>query len=305
MSAVLPGLKLSYDWRARREWAQSIQDFEQVFDQLRRMGVGHAEFSLWNRRTAAILSPGDEAEQVMREAACLIERGATVYLHPYVHQDERGPGHFGGPNHDRVVHHLNLAIETGARIAEVQGSPCLLVFHAADQLADDSDRMHGSEYRQTLIRNTRAFFQHAEARVRLSGAYVDAVCENPPPNPQRVRIGEYPDELLQVVAGTSVGLCWDFGHYWMCAARYGYPNLPGPKFNSLVRHAHLHSVSDDGRDHRIPSLDDDYLQRCLSSLAAWQRDIVVTLEYDYTGQGSTGSAIDAVRRGVDVVAAAT
>ena len=301
-----PGIKLGCDWRARPEWSRLLAGSQDLPEALKGLGITHAEFAFWRRDSTARWEPGREAELVFEAAKDLIFKGFKVYLHPYVHQDRRGPGYLGEPGDEVVTSHLEQAIDLASRLAGMQGSRGLLVFHAADAPRPESTGSGGDAgWRAELLLRSQAFFRHADAYIRRTGADVAVVCENPPPRASRIRIGESPEELLRVVEGTSFGVCLDVGHYRLCADLGLAPHLPPPELMRRVEHVHLHSARQ-GVDHLPAHLGARYLRRRLAELRALGKELGVTLEYDYGDGGEEDplSVLECISQGVRTVLAA-
>ena len=56
------------------------------------------------------------------------------------------------------------------------------------------------------------------------------------------RIGDTYDELLKIVTRSAVPACWDFGHAYFNARRFGIPLHPPEELLQHIGHVHCHDV---------------------------------------------------------------
>lgn len=284
------GIKATCDWRDRPEWLTYTAEAGDPIKALQGLGVDYCEFSFWDRTSSTRWSAAEEADLVLAAARPFIAAGMQVHLHPYVHQDQRGPGFLEGDSAESVITHLEMAVDLAARVAHEQGYGTTVVFHPADNpIPSGTGAKEMATLRRKLLKLSKEFFQYGEAHVSRTGVPVNIVCEMPPPSSSRVRIGETPTELLEVVADTDLGLCWDTGHYSMCAVKHGFPDIPDEEFLLRVSHAHIHGVVN-GNDHNPIEPNDEYNLKCVRELSAIERRVRVTLEYRYVkAEASTAS----------------
>jgi sugar phosphate isomerase/epimerase len=64
----------------------------------------------------------------------------------------------------------------------------------------------------------------------------------------RQRVGTEYDELLHVAREADIDVCWDLGHAFMNARRFGTPLDPPPAFLRRVGHVHCHDVREEDHE---------------------------------------------------------
>jgi sugar phosphate isomerase/epimerase len=204
-----------------------------VVEHLRELGFDLVE-------TPIGLETGTDALQD-HVARCLAA-GLAVSLHPYSENTNSNPAFFS-PERDspcRRLHQrlLGFAAETSRR----QRAPTLVTIHPAVGGIGDS--------RRALVERSVAFFSWAQEWCDEHGPDVQVVAElqiSPNPTEPLQRIGDTYDELLAIVSHSGVKACWDFGHAYLNAERYGVKLYPPDAFLQRVGHVHCHDVS--GDDH--------------------------------------------------------
>lgn len=288
---VKVGVKQHCDWRNDPSWKRFLTERDDAVGDLKRVGISFTEFNLWHPRQKRHFQAEEEVARVLEEATLLIEAGLPVgILHPYAHMDYRGPSYFVGTPDDPVVIYLRMAIESAARIADLQRCEVGLVYHPAEHVLTDEDRaVHPDELRRKLMTRSCDFFQYAQEYIQQLGAPIRLLCETQlPSRPDIVRIGDYPDELLVIAEQSGAGICWDTGHYRLSAEQLGFSVYPETEFLQKVEHVHIHDVKN-GKDHHAAEPDSEFLGACIARLRSVGFENSITLEYDYGTEESSGA----------------
>jgi sugar phosphate isomerase/epimerase len=220
------GIRLSGDAEWDEELRGRLGELPHFLARARDLGVGFVE-----------LGTGEEPDPaaLLRRASLCREAGLAVSLHPYLRQ--LGPEAFGeavGPDMLRPI--LELADET----ARTAGTPAPLVFHGG--LAGYEP--HNKGLAQATA-NAKAFFIWADMEATSSLPNVRLFCETQLPSEPGeafVRVGYTYERCLDLVEGTRVGICWDFGHAFRSAMLGHHPAVPPPEFLRRVGHVHAHDT---------------------------------------------------------------
>lgn len=230
---MLIGLKLDIGFSHEREYRR-LYGRRDVLAYLRELGVGAVETPV---------GPDTEVEELKEHIARCVDAGMKVSLHPYSEETECNPAFFAadGENPCRDMHERFFAV--AAEAAQLQAYPTLVNLHSAAGATDES--------RQKLVDRSVAFFTWAGDWCRRNAPQVTVAVElqiSPSQRELRVRIGDNYDELLAVAERSGVIACWDFGHAFRNADRYGGPLFPPPALVKRIGHVHCHDA--DGDDHR-------------------------------------------------------
>ena len=216
------------------------------------------------------VGPETRTEELRDHIARCTNAGLKVSLHPYSEGTIFNPLYFsagaegsGPPTHNsalgnpsqsqntaigdpdnpcRVLHKRFLSL--AAEAVRLQGHPTIVNIHGA--AGADTDP------RPRLIDQSIAFFTWAGQWCRQNAPEVGVTIElqiSPDTDEPRQRIGDTYDELLEVAERSAVGACWDFGHAYWNARRYGRPLYPPEALLPHIRHVHCHDVFG-GEDHQ-------------------------------------------------------
>lgn len=203
------------------------------------------------------------------------------------------PADDGGPSSEPVALHARFLAMAGA-VAEGQGDTVVNIHPAA--VADDGVP------RRVLVDRSVRFFTWARRWCEQHARHVRPVAElqvAPNADEFRIRIGDTPSELTEVVLGSGVGACWDAGHVVINHRRFGMAQDPPDALLGRIAHVHCHDV--DQSDHRVPRHGDAPWRRFLERLAATGYTGTVVIEVtpptflDAGGLSSVKEAIAAVR----------
>jgi len=237
------GFKLHLDWRERQARGELPGLDCDLYEFLRHSGLHFVEFE-----TGSCLTE-DEGKWLRREAVACRDAGLSVVLHPYL-GGHHNCAHFGRTTASARA--LEAVLVAGSTAAELSGAPVLINLHPAE-IQYDPSKADPAALRADLLCRSRLFFQEMERRLAASHPGVRVVAEHQMP-PARgeptIRVGDTCAELLEAVAGTTLGLCWDTGHHMLSVERHGQPDEPPKEFVHRVRHVHLHDMVS-GRDHRL------------------------------------------------------
>jgi sugar phosphate isomerase/epimerase len=122
------------------------------------------------------------------------------------------------------------------------------------------------------------------------------------PGERIIRIGDTYEELLRLVDGLDVGVCWDTGHYLLAVDRHGQAERPPAEFVRRVEHVHLHAVVG-GVDHCVIEPGSRGLPAYLRMLAREGFSGSLTLEYSAAAILAGGSYEAAVDRSLGALEA--
>lgn len=216
MACTLPyalGFKLPLDWRGR---APGDGD---LYGLLASCGYRFVEFG------AGDCTGRGEADLLMSEARRCAAEGLGVAFHPYP-GGPCNPAQYG--RRPEAEESLRAILELAAAASGITDGPVTVNLHPA-ALQYDPSGSDRAALRADLLERSRLYFAEIERRLADGGAGVRVVAEHQLPtgvDEPTIRVGDTCAELLQVVAGTGVPLCWDTGHYIIGVARYGQPDPP-------------------------------------------------------------------------------
>jgi sugar phosphate isomerase/epimerase len=274
------GFKLALGWREQQQEGELPPYDGDLFPFLLRSGLDYLEFSVGACRDQR------EISLLRQEASACASAGLGVSFHPYL-----GPPHnpalFGeGP---QPLAALDAVLAAASMASEVTGGLTRLVVHPAE-MSHGSAHADPAALRRTLIARSQAFFAAAEERLaRLPQVRVVVEHQVPPaPGETVIRIGDTYAELLEAVRGTSLGLCWDTGHYLLSVRRHGQSATPPDEFLRRVEAVHLHDVVE-GNDHQVISRRSSRLRDYVHILVARGFSGGITLEYSAHAIRAAGS----------------
>ena len=237
------------------------------------------------------VGPETQADTLRDHVARCVDAGLKVSLHPYSEGSRFNPAYFSSDegNPCRRLHERFLS--AAAEIVSLQQFATVVNIHAAAGTSADS--------RQYLVERSIAFFVWAGDWCRRNAPQVGVTVElqiSPNPDEPRQRVGDRYTELLEVATQGNVAACWDFGHAYWNAHRYGWPLLPPQALLPHIRHVHCHDVH--GSDHQ-PLLYDtvpwrDFI-RLLMDSGYDDRIILEVPPSEFLGAGGVATLIESLR----------
>lgn len=201
----------------------------EVFPILARSGIRFVEIPCGDSGFPA------EVQQAARAAA---DCGLAVSLHPYF-EGRLSPEVFGEQTHaDGMLALLGMAQE----VSERSSRPVTMVFHGG--LANLEPHHVPLE---TAMQRAREFFRWLDGQLETFPglqAFSETQMPYSPDRDEKIRLGETYQQCLELVEGTRIRYCWDFGHT-VLAELFGFnPPEPPPEFIAKVGHLHVHDVSE-------------------------------------------------------------
>jgi sugar phosphate isomerase/epimerase len=242
------------------DWRGAFGDLPALAGEVRAAGAAFIELK-WEEDT--------DPQAVLLAARQAAEAGLWASVHPYLWN--LGPEAFQESTHAAG---LRQVIDLAEAVSQITGHDVPLIFHAAHVHMPPHHVPYDEALRRAIV-----FFAWAAAESR-SRPHVRIVSETQlpvwPEEPLRRRIGDTWSEVLQTVAGTPLGVCWDFGHTFL-GAQYGkHAAVPPAEFLQRVRHVHAHDVIREGdrlNDH----------QPLGTGLAPWRENFRRLASAGYTG----------------------
>jgi len=234
------GLKYSLAETSADDWRALYEDPARFFAAVRACGVTFAEIS-WTE--------SDDSDAVLRAASLLRSAGLWASVHSY-RDRALAPEAFDA---DAPAPILREILGTAEAVADLAGHDVPLIFHAGRAL----DEPHHRPLDQAMA-SARAFVACADAETGRSFPHVRCLIETQlpfgPHEAPRVRLGDTYADCLALVAGTGVGVCWDFGHSFLAWRRGKHGETLPEALLRRVGHVHAHDVVEtDGsfEDHRL------------------------------------------------------
>jgi len=216
------------------------------------------------------VEPDTDAAHVAVHIRRCADAGLRLSLHPYTEGTQFNPGlfHDHPDNPCRRMHERFLG--WAANAAAIQKCRTVVNIHSAaggaDARRDDLMERSIEFFRWAAdwcARNAPAVRVGAELQIRDASGVMQ-------------RIGAEYGELLRVASGAEIGICWDLGHAFMNARRFGWPLEPPPAFLLRVVHVHCHDVNEE--DHEPLIHNNVPWRRQLADLADAGFDGTVILE---------------------------
>jgi sugar phosphate isomerase/epimerase len=286
------GFKLGLGWREQQRNGELPPLKGGLYALLQRSGFGYCEFGV-----GACADPGEQPLLRHESQACR-DCGLGVALHPYL-PPPYNPAFFGvTPQSCEVVGLVLRAASTAVRIT---GRPAHLNLHPAESAyepaSDDPQSL-----RVELLRRSQLFFAALQQAARRHPQVRPVAEHQVPPAPQEriIRVGDTWPELLRVVEGTALGLCWDTGHYLLSVERHGQGERPPAEFVSRVGAVHLHDVVE-GADHCVISAGSSRLRDYVGQLLGSGFTGGITLEYSARAIRAAGSFERVVEGSLDAL----
>jgi sugar phosphate isomerase/epimerase len=235
---MLIGLKLDIGF-SEDETCRRLYGERDILSYLRELGIEAVETPV---------GPETQPHVLREHIARCINAGLKISLHPYSEATIFNPAYFSpaADNPCRVLHERFLSL--AAEAARMERSPTVVNIHAAAGSSEES--------RQHLVDESIAFFSWAGRWCRQNAPEVGVTVElqiSPNADEPRLRIGDTYEELLGIATQSEVRACWDFGHAYWNAYRYGWPLHPPDALLPRIGHVHCHDVRHDdigGEDHQ-------------------------------------------------------
>ena len=208
--------------------------------------------------------------EVSRLAGLAHAAGMAVSLHPYLY----GPlaaEVFSTDSTDGFVPMLELAEELG----RAAGEPTVMVFHGGRARTDP----HHRPYDEAMAA-AKGFFAWLAEQTATRYRNVRPVCETQiptrPGDGEWDRLGDTYETCWELVAGTDLEVCWDFGHTYAAAYRKKHAEFPPADFLERVGHVHAHdtiALDGDIQDHHPLG----------AGISPWRQHLALLAERDYDG----------------------
>lgn len=233
------GVKLSPAELADEQWRAMYGETARLLGRLRGCGLGFAEFTLTEEMPPATIA--ELGRRAWRE-------GLASAVHPYLYKGLAAEV-FDRADPRRFTAMFELADELG-RLA---GQPAPMVFHGGRATCGPHNRSLDD-----AAAAARKFFAWAEGQARSTYRNVRVLCETqmpvfPPEDELWARVGDTYESCLELVRGTGVEVCWDFGHSFSSVLLGKHAAFPPAEFLGRVGHVHAHDTVRDGPvvyDHR-------------------------------------------------------
>jgi len=231
--SMLIGLKFDVGFSRDEVYRQLYGDRE-ILPFLRELGVEVVETPV---------GPETETPELQDHIARCVDAGLKVTLHPYSEGSVFNPAFFSPEQENpcRSLHERFFLL--AAEAARRQQLPTVVNIHAAAGTSADP--------RRHLLDRSIAFFLWARDWCRRNVPEVAVAVElqiSPSADEPRQRIGDRYEELLEVSIASDAMACWDFGHAYWNARRYGRPLYPPQALILRIGHVHCHDVH--GDDHQ-------------------------------------------------------
>ena len=285
------GFKLPLDWREQqRRGAIPPPDID-VYSLLHKLGFDYVEFGV------GPCQHGEELSRLHREVEACCKQGLGVALHPYLSGSDNSTFFGITPESEAAVRSV---IKAASSTAASSGRKVSLVLHPAECFYEMSDR---DVFHSEMLQRSKLFFAEIKRQADESRGEVEPFAEHqvPPTTGERIiRIGDTYMELLDVITGIGLRICWDTGHYILSVERHGQDEEPSTEFLDRVGCVHLHDVVD-VQDHRLITPNSDRPRRYLTMLLHNGFTGGVTLEYSLESIRSVGGVEETLRSSVEVL----
>lgn len=226
------GIKLDIGFDAHPDYRRLFGDAD-ICAFLRARGVQAVE---------SPVEPDTDAARVAAHIRRCVEAGLRLSLHPYTEGTEFNPALFHDHPNDPCRRMHERFLQWAAEAAAQQAARTIVNIHSAAGAADAR--------RDDLIDSSIEFFRWAAGWCARNAPTVRVVAELQIHDARGTmqRIGARYDELLHVACNADIGICWDVGHAFMNARRFGWPLDPPPAFLNRVAHVHCHDVNEEDHE---------------------------------------------------------
>lgn len=254
---MLTGLKLDIGF-SQDEIYRRLYGSRAILPLLRELGVEVAETPV---------GPQTETPLLQDHIARCVDAGLKVTLHPYSEGSKFNPAFFSPDEENpcRVLHERFFLL--AAEAARRQQFPTIVNIHAA---AGSS-----ANPRQRLLDQSISFFLWAHDWCRDNVPEVSVAVElqiSPDTDEPTQRIGDRYEEVLEMSIASDAVACWDFGHAYWNARRYGWPLYPPQALIPRIGHVHCHDVC--GNDH----------QPLIYNTVPWRDFLKLLIDNDFDGR---------------------
>lgn len=221
------------------KWQKKYAEISLLGSMLREQGISFVEFPI-NEKT--------EDEIILETARIFSDEGIFISLHPYFYQ-VLAPEIFDQSS--SKICKLEKMLLTAHRVGDITKMPVTYVLHGG--------RANMEPYmisEQKAFFNAREFFATVDSLTTLKYTNVVPVCETQEPwsasSKGILRLGDTYNSCLELIEGTSVGVCWDFGHTYRAYYLRKHQMYPREHFLARVKHVHAHDTilsGDKYKDH--------------------------------------------------------
>lgn len=225
--------------------------------------------------------------------------GLGVTLHPYLNGIFNSAAFEEDPENPCLVL-VSRCLRFAHKVAKEQGHPLPVVFHGASN-ARLSGLPWAKESREFYFEKSRRFFVWMMEYVEREKLLVAPMAElqlAPRADQPFIRIGDNYPELLDMIRGIPISICWDMGHAMMNHLRAGRPIDPPQEFVDKVRHVHLHDILN-AKDHQPLIYGGTPYQRYLGMIKAAGFDGYINLEMSSEGLLKAGPFEDVMTQSVE------
>jgi len=258
---VRAGIKLNIGF-SEDELCRQLYGDRDILGFLRKCGIDAVETPI---------RPTTDDSRLFDHVRLCNDAGFRVSVHPYTEGKPSNPGLFsmdvGNPCRTMHERFLGLAAETAA----IQQAETVINIHPAAGGRDIS--------RPMLVQQSIRFFSWAQewCIAHAAGVHPTAELQIRPDSDEPIqRTGDTYSELLHIAQNSGTDVCWDFGHAFMNARRFGLPLDPPAELQALVAHVHCHDANTD--DHQPLLFGNVPWKRFLNSLTDNGFDGTVILE---------------------------
>jgi sugar phosphate isomerase/epimerase len=190
------------------------------------------------RAVETAVGPGTDFDALTAYVEACSKAGFRVSIHPYTERTPCNPALFGrGEELCRRFHtRVFLAAEEAARC---QGCNATVVVHGAAGTKEEN--------RRALADESLRFFSWAKEWCLENAPGAKPVVElqfRPWPDETIQRFGDVYGEVAEIAEGADIEICWDFGHAYMNADRFGLPLDPPKALWPRIAHIHCHDVNE-------------------------------------------------------------
>jgi len=254
------GIKINPDDVAEPWWPAVLGSEEMLLAKARQLGAGFVELVV--REVAPL-------EEVARLAGIARQAGLGVSLHPYLYGPLAAEA-FDIRRADAFAPMLQLADELG----RAAGEPTIVVFHGGRARTEPHHRPY-----EDAMASAKAFFAWLAGQAE-AWPHVRSLCETQiptrPGDGDWDRLGDTYETCLELVDGTGLEVCWDFGHTYAAWHRGKHGQFPPPEFLRRVGHVHAHDtvrIDGDIEDHRPLG----------TGISPWRKYLALLAQRGYNG----------------------
>jgi sugar phosphate isomerase/epimerase len=259
MGTINIGQKLLIENLQDDQWQQKYADPSLLGSMLKECGISFIEVPI---------KEDTNDESILEIAQVFKDEGLFISLHPHLYE-ELSPEIFTSKSYPE----LNRMLSTAQTVGNITGVPVLYVFHGG--------RANWEPYQVSLPEaksNVKDFFRWIGDAVNDYYPNIVPLCETQVPynrsNSANTRLGDTWESCIELVEGTGIGICWDFGHTYRSAQMGKHSLMPNDHFLAQVAHVHAHDTKniDSVLEDHFPLGDD---------LAPWREYCATLARHDY------------------------